>query len=1710
MNIVWNITSYCHYKCAGCAFGEHRDTDVVCLDRINNIVNNISLAAPEQVKIIITGGESTSHPLLEQIVAVIMRKINKVQIIIETHGSESCQYYAHLASVLPGTCVAFNFFYHPGKQALADLLLKCGASSRHGHNVSISLIKDQHQGLKHIIDVLQNGCAKLHYHFNVLEICPGLNQDAKRLFSAPCLDKLIIDAQKREAKDGNGHGGLAPADERFMLAGMDFLGINADGSYYGAPCGRLAFLQRLYACDDEWHFYLPGILACDKSKACNLRGHCMQGYASRKLASEHLDKFLQKKRAFWRLRASGIGKELARHAPQLYAMLSDLLPLLLQAPGPTLNVLTEIARHLLIVWRAIASDAGRAAFLHILQMPEARQMPVLAPCTLQMDDAKYKLETSADILQELKKQATLVARKLPPIEISMPLTNKSHFLAQIIWIVENYPEYKMDFQFSERDANLCQMSAFADKENDAHSAGGSSMLTAIVCVESGDDVDECLAELSLQANVNMEIIVIVREEEAINWKMLNEATRLYGMNLRSFLVHIDANWFDSIHSALLVARGKYVCILPASAKLHYGQFSKWHDMLENEAGDFAFYAQHVDDLQLSDNSMELREFLIYDADAYGVMAKLDIALGAFARLHAMGICSVHAAMTETFLQAEKRIYFLQALFLDLVSYNVKETQFFQLLTNLTYIYHLYNRGLISENIKEEIGMTEWRKFVGLTYSSNISKNKDMFNDIKQLCILSKFKQVILLMLDEYAHSQKTTQKDMPIPIIDVDCERFNEISACECVASNDSDFHSLIKPTISVIMPNYDKDKYLDASIASILNQSYANYELIIIDDASTDGSFAKLEEYAKDDSRIRLFQMQKNSLPGMVRNHGIALARGEYLIFADSDDALMPNFLANAIHAIETLAADIVIFETEVLDDSGSVTWTNSFAPDICGIMPQKKALGAYFNGNIQPAPWGKIFRKNKIEASGLRFAQGVFHQDVRFMYDCIARGLRIALQKGVACRYRQNRNSVIHPDKISYLHFHSVWWFCGEIQRQLEDALGESWINPPEFDPTLLLRWNLDNVLAPKIRALRSIGLPIPMTAADYSIIMHSPAFILALIHAHAASYTPTAGSDMQANAMSRQSCKSNVLPENCKILLTIIGIGDKTFWERLEIAANNVNMHVEILAVDSNITQHCAKINSYATAQDAVCNAKGKFITFISKEFLDIMPELCKALALLLANPQTGLAHFAIGAANSEFSILKGASGLELISNYLMPGKSFGTIMARKEMLCNLPIEYSQLPFINDEIAAIMICFQIEHYCEFVIPATNDGIDHSVDDIVDYPQRLTQLLLLGKLLDNGAFAVEFSDKTNVLEAYITSRILPFFNSSFFALMETNGCLCLNEFSPFTAHVIWKMCSTRNDDSTSAQIELMREEPMFMEVVAEQPQSDRPFVTVVVYARNCAKALSPDIFAVFANVEYILVDDCSDHDITWAVCKKLVRSSPNIQACRTARAYGKSICFQLGARLARGKLTTFREGNELHNPGIEHAATYLLHNWPNAAIYLRFDKRRMTEGGLYGGWEAMELCAAPGSNSKLVWDDILLKTEFIKENLGKLPGCCWNQWLAELLLAAKNAACVPALRMDVEEIGDDVCAIMPGADVAIETIEEISQILAKYSASGGQQPEKVLQWIISDSAFPTIIISLANRFAANGENAVAFSMLQKHSWLFLAILHYLNVKKG
>lgn len=215
------------------------------------------------------------------------------------------------------------------------------------------------------------------------------------------------------------------------------------------------------------------------------------------------------------------------------------------------------------------------------------------------------------------------------------------------------------------------------------------------------------------------------------------------------------------------------------------------------------------------------------------------------------------------------------------------------------------------------------------------------------------------------------------------------------------------QPLISVIVPVYNVERYLDQCVESLIGQTYERLEIILVDDGSTDSSGEQCNAWANRDNRIRAVR-QCNAGLAAARNTGLDLAKGEYIGFVDSDDYVLPDMFGTLLHNLQESDADLSIISYERENPDGS-TYCNAF-PDKKIVMTSQEAF-AYVNqhGYFYVTAWDKLAKKELFD--NLRYPlDAVYAEDLPVTYQLLDKADRIVYDSTPLYRYRMSENSQSH----------------------------------------------------------------------------------------------------------------------------------------------------------------------------------------------------------------------------------------------------------------------------------------------------------------------------------------------------------------------------------------------------------------------------------------------------------------------------------------------------------------------------------------------------------------------------------------------------------------------------------------------------------------------------------------------------------------------------
>lgn len=214
-------------------------------------------------------------------------------------------------------------------------------------------------------------------------------------------------------------------------------------------------------------------------------------------------------------------------------------------------------------------------------------------------------------------------------------------------------------------------------------------------------------------------------------------------------------------------------------------------------------------------------------------------------------------------------------------------------------------------------------------------------------------------------------------------------------------------PLVSIIIPVYNPGKHLFRCLASIINQTYRNLEIVLVDDGSTDGSSLVCEEYAANDNRIKVIH-QANAGVSVARNAGLMQATGDYFYFPDSDDYIELDSIEYLLDLICEHNCDVVNFEHYVTYRDKEIV--HSYRDDFYGLYDVEATLNK-LAGGVQFC-CNKLFSEKLITAkgsfTGIKFNENILRgEDTLFAAMAISRAERIWFDKRPLYHYVQSENS-------------------------------------------------------------------------------------------------------------------------------------------------------------------------------------------------------------------------------------------------------------------------------------------------------------------------------------------------------------------------------------------------------------------------------------------------------------------------------------------------------------------------------------------------------------------------------------------------------------------------------------------------------------------------------------------------------------------------------
>lgn len=237
---------------------------------------------------------------------------------------------------------------------------------------------------------------------------------------------------------------------------------------------------------------------------------------------------------------------------------------------------------------------------------------------------------------------------------------------------------------------------------------------------------------------------------------------------------------------------------------------------------------------------------------------------------------------------------------------------------------------------------------------------------------------------------------------------------------------------LSIIIPVYNNENYLRPALQSVLAQTYPDFEVLVIDDGSTDGSLAICREFAQKDKRLRVIQKEIGGVSS-ARNRGLEEAAGQYIAFVDGDDCIDPEMYTTMITILQDTGADLVdcrvIKERQYMPRSyekGDVEVSDH-------PLEYLSKKGYFIDSSLN-----KVYRRNFIGHT--RFDEGIsYSEDKLFVTELIFRAKKMALVSNVFYHYIQ------HGDSLSWQDTAAVWQGNFQVHQQIYQRMLDAGVTGP-----------------------------------------------------------------------------------------------------------------------------------------------------------------------------------------------------------------------------------------------------------------------------------------------------------------------------------------------------------------------------------------------------------------------------------------------------------------------------------------------------------------------------------------------------------------------------------------------------------------------------------------------------------------------------------------
>lgn len=1218
-----------------------------------------------------------------------------------------------------------------------------------------------------------------------------------------------------------------------------------------------------------------------------------------------------------------------------------------------------------------------------------------------------------------KLQISLYHQELHYIDIPLMLMKEN--LDYKIYCGHHGPWYWETVLYAISSQKNCHL--MATKHQESHTTPVSIVIPTY---NNEATLERCLDSVLLQQIPDMEIIVVDNASTDKTPEIISNYVQHYPQIIRSLHFSENKGAGYAINAGIEIATGKYLTFIESTEILAEDILETGLQIMDEEEADIlGFDIVMVQEdpwketlygveagIWAGKNSLE--KFLLKKLGHYGISGRLYRST----LIHRYNICSVQNNNFGYLNFSIQAFYFSQkTLFIKNIGIYKYCDRTLALFNEKSYIFDFSNiilfittfvqmHGIhIKSDIYQHFIKTIYCEYRDKLYSEiNKAEKNGKIEEVlnpKTIQNLASSQTLLSLILTDYAILHSYNKPNTPrvlLNYIDKSDISHPQYSDQNYISYGKADILPTKKPLLSVILPNYNKIPYIENCLKSILMQSMQDFELIIIDDTSTDGSYTILQDYADLYSKIRLYRMNFNSKQSICRNIGIDLSRGDYIIFVDSDDKVEEGFFEESVALIKDKKPDVIFFASNIEDVSGNTVYSIKTQENMH--LNSSECVKKYFSGEISPEPWSKVYRLDFIKSHNIRFIEHVHHQDQHFTYSIVNRLCSAIMSPKISYTAIKTPNSTSRPNIYTYTYIHSGFL----LQKHFSDCFDIADIS----DRNYILkhaRWHMENIFLPAIYAYHQAINTVPIKIEDFNLLQKSLNFIKMVLIDFSKKYD-----ELKLNKNIFITSPSNnyikyKYKENTNPLISVIiptYNQENCICRCLDSILHQSLRSIEIIIIDDASTDQTLAICQLYSQKDprvhvfsnainsgqginrnkALEKAKGKYITYVDSDDYILPDFLLHGCSILERHPQVDFVHFSYSRRNlsgavekwecDEDALRNGLEVLDLYCNGKTKSWAAWSKIYRHYFLKNNKIYFPKY-FFEDNLfllqtylyAKNILFINKQGYVNFIAPHTAStmnpiksthrhikGLLNLAKDITDFFEKNSSLGI-NHLLISRLSAVFWLYKKNIsyISSYHKLPISPFTDKDITHLKSAPDFLriILEDYARLYAqHTNYKAKLPQDDLDPLCEKRSPAQEIFPYSFHPVEQKSIQ--LSVIVSAYNVSpylnKCLDSILLQYTDNIEIIIVEDCSRKDNTFEICQEYAQKYSCIRLFRTPWNSGLGTVRNLAMNEAKGAYVTFVDSDDWLEPYFFQHAFMALKKYPQSDLVVCNVNQRYPHG--------------------------------------------------------------------------------------------------------------------------------------------------------------------